>query len=321
MDEVLAQVPLNVLVLIGVLILERLIPLRESVNPLTFFKALAYGITEKVHSRQKNNSIAQQKVAGFMALPTLLLPFLFLVYMLTLVAEFPLVFDALLLWMCLSWSPVRKDALNVTKALAKEQKSLAKANLDPWVLRATASLSPMGVSKTTIEMVMLRSCKEYFGVIFYYLIFGSFFMLLYRLMTLLGQCWNPKVPHYRHFGQVTQWICYLLDWLPSRFVSLSIMLLGRFKLTFQLMRSARHWQNDNSLMLLASTAAGLKVALGGPAIYDGTKIRRPKIANNQTRPPEVNDIRQAVYLVEKVLAVWLLVIILMAVLYFGLTVM
>jgi adenosylcobinamide-phosphate synthase len=320
MEEVLKQVPENVLVLIIVLMLERIVPLTANYNPLSFFKALTLAISAKVHSKKRSHSVGQQKIAGAMAIPTLLLPFLFLAYMMTLVVEFPLVFDGLLLWMCLCWTAIRKDALGIAKALKKEQKSLAKAKLSPWVLRSTAKLSPMGLCKSTIEMVVLRSSKEYFAVMFYFLTLGSFFMLFCRLMMILNQCWNPKAVHFRHFGQLAQWLCYLLEWLPNRLVAFAIMLLNDFNQSFRLMRAARRWGNDNSLHLLAATASGLKVSLGGPVIYENLKIRRPVIGNKQSNDPSLTSVRQAVALVEKVLTVWLLVVILIGAMYYAVVV-
>lgn len=312
MEEVLYQVPSSVLVLICVLILERIIPLSPKYNPLSFFTAISLAISEKVHPKKKKQAVAQQKISGSLALPTLLFPFLFLAYMMSLVAEFPYIFDGLLLWLCLSWSPVRKDTLNAVKALKREQKSLAKARLSGWVLRRTDNLSPMGLCKSAIEMLVLRSSKEYFAVMFYYLILGSFFMLLYRLMILLNQCWNPKIAHYRHFGQLTQFLCYLLDWLPSRLVTYTIMLLNDFKQSFKLIRAGRNWGNDNSLHLLGATAGGLKVSLGGPVFYNNQKIRRPVLGNKHCKDPDITAVRQTVALVEKILAVWLLVIVLIS---------
>jgi adenosylcobinamide-phosphate synthase len=317
MEEVLNQVPPGVLVLISVLILERLFPLVPNINPLSFFKALTLAITEKVHSAKHPGSPGQQKTAGFMSIPTLLLPFLFLAYMMTLVAEFPYIFDAMLLWLCLSWSPVRKDAIAVANALKKNQKSLAKARLSPWVLRHTEKLSPMGLCKATVEMVMLRSTKEYFAVMFYYLCLGSFFILFYRLMMLLSQCWNPKTSRYKYFGQSAQWLCYLLEWLPNRMVGFAIMLMSDFGRIFRLRKLARHWGNDNSLSLLAATAGSLKVSLGGPVIYDTLKVRRPVIGDKHTRDPDVTSIRQAVALVEKILTVWILMIILFSAMHYA----
>ncbi|MFT5163713.1 MAG: adenosylcobinamide-phosphate synthase [Alteromonadaceae bacterium] len=310
MEEVLYLVPNSILVLISVLILERVCSLSPKYNPLGFFTAITLAISEKVHPKNKRPSVAQQKISGSMAMLTLMLPFLFLAYMMTLVAEFPAIFDGILLWLCLSWSPVKKDVLNLAKALKKDQKSLAKARLSSWVLRRTDNLSPMGLCKAAIEMVILRSSKEYFAVIFYYLCCGSFVMLAYRLAMLLNQCWNPKIVHYRHFGQLTQVLCYLLDWLPARLMTYSMMLLNDFKRSTQLMHTARRWGNDNSLHLLAATAGGLHVSLGGPVFYENRKIRRPVIANKSTKDPDVSAVRQTVALVEKVLAVWLLVILL-----------
>lgn len=319
--QALSQVPTSVLVLGISLILERIIVLGPSYSPINFFKALTLGITEKVHSQKRPNSPSQQKTAGALTIPTLLFPFLFLAFMMNQLAEFPYLFDGMLLWLCLSWTPARKDAIAMTKALKKDQKSLAKARLSPWVLRNIGTLSPMGMCKTTIEMLMLRSAKEYFAVIFYFVCLGSFFMLFYRLMMVLNHCWNPKISRYRHFGQAAQWICYLLEWLPNRLMTYTVMLLSDFKRSFALIRMANKWGNDNSLHLLAATASGLNVSLGGPVIYNNQKIRRPVIGNKQTKAPDETSVRQTVYLVEKVLLVWLLVIVLMATMYHAIVVM
>ncbi|MFT4929968.1 MAG: adenosylcobinamide-phosphate synthase, partial [Phenylobacterium sp.] len=194
----------------------------------------------------------------------------------------------------------------------KTQKSLAKARLSHWVLRRTDNLSPMGLCKASIEMLILRSSKEYFAVMFYYLCFGGFFMLCYRLLMLLNQCWNPKLAHFRHFGQLAQLLGYLLEWLPSRLMTYTIMLLTNFKQTVKMVRAGKRWGNDNSLYLLGATAAGLKVTLGGPVFYNEQKVRRLILGSKQTKDPDVTSVRQAVALVEKVLAVWLLVIVLLA---------
>ena len=312
MEEVLYQVPPSVLILFAGLILERIFVLSPKYNPLSFFSAITIAITEKVHSKKKTQSVGQQKVAGILALPTLLFPFLFLAYMMTLIAEFPYVLDLILLWLCLSWSAIKKDILALLKALKKNQKNLAKARLSSWVLRRTDNLSPMGLCKSAIEMLVLRSSKEYFGVIFYYICFGPIIMLLYRLMTLLNQCWNPKIAHFKHFGQLTQLICYLLEWLPNRLMTYTIMLLNDFKRSLRLIRAGRRWGNDSSMHILGATAGGLKVSLGGPVFYDNRKIRRPVIGNKLTKDPDTTHVRQAVSMVEKILAVWLLVIVLIA---------
>ncbi len=314
MQEVLNQVPANVLVLAAALILERLFPLRENINPLSFIKAMAYGIASKVHSEKRQNAINQQKLAGTLTIPTLVLPFLFLSYTLIKVTDFPLIFDCLLMWMCLGWAGARKDALKIAKALNKQQKGLAKDLLKPWVLRDTKSLSPMGVCKSSIEMVMLRAGKDYFCVIFYYLLFGSIAMLAYRLIAILAHSYNGKLTHFKHFGKAAGLLNYYLEWLPTRLTALAVMMLGNFKLSFALISHAKPWPNQNTLWLLAATAGNLKTALGGPAMYQGVKLRRGVIGNDHTRQPEVKDIRHAINLVEKTLAVWLLFIVLIAVL-------
>jgi adenosylcobinamide-phosphate synthase len=307
-------IPSSVLILFCVIILERIVPATTQYSPLLFFKALSVGISSKVHPHSRQSQPSQQKLAGSLAILILTLPFVFLLYSMMAVVEFPLIFDGLILWMCLTWSATKKSAKSMAKAIKKGNKSLAKARLSPLVLRDTNTLSPMGMYKSAIEMVILRSSKEYFAVIFYYLCFGSQFILLYRLLGLLNQCWNPKISHYRHFGQTNATLCYLLEWLPARLMALTIMSLNNFKLSFKLMTGAKTWGNDSSLFLLAGTAGGLKVSLGGPVIYNKVKLRRPVIGNGKTLAPTPAHLNQTLSLIEKVLFVWCLMIVLVTIL-------
>jgi len=304
-------VPHSVIALAAALIVERFLKVAHQLSPALFFKALCLGISAKVHPINRQSAIGQQKVAGTLAIIVLVFPFVFMFYAMRSVVEFPLLFDVLILVMCLNWSTLKKASIHMCKAIDSKNTSLAKARLSPWVLRHTEKLSPLGLCKAGIEMLILRASKEYFALIFYYLIFGGLFVLFYRLMTILNQCWNPKLSHYKHFGQSCHFICQALDWLPCRLMALTIMLLNNFKLSFELMARASRWGNNNSLMLLAATAAGLKVDLGGPVIYNRAKWRRPVIGDSQTAPPSVAAVKQTSAMLEKVLLIWLLVIILM----------
>ena len=299
-------------ILLGALLLERLLAVPVQFHPLGFFRAMALGVSAKVHRPTKPAAAAQQKLAGLLSIPTLLLPFLFLIYMMMKVAEFPLLFDTLLLWLCLAWTPLRRDTKAAAKALDKNQKGVARARLAPWLLRKTDNLSPMGLCKAAVEMVMLRSCKEYFAVIFYYITFGAFFALCYRLIVILNQCWNPKLDRYRHFGKAAHWLAFILQWLPSRLCWLTLVLLGHLRQSVKLARKARQWGNDSSLAILSATAGAFNLALGGPVYYNENKLRRPHIASDKPREPDSKAVRQAMMMVEKQLAVWLLFILLVS---------
>ena len=315
MQEALSLFPLSIIVILGVLIVERLLPSTSAYSPMLFFKALGLGISNKVHPKGRQSSKAQQHTAGVLAIIVVLFPFVFLLFSMMQVVEFPYLFDAIILLICLQSSATRKAATDMIKALDKNNKNLAKARLSPWVLRQTQSLSPLGLNKAAIEMLLLRASKEIFAVIFYYFCFGSLMVLSYRILTILNQCWNNKLSHYRHFGYPCARMCFYLDWLPSRLLALTIMTLNQFKLSFQLMAAANKWGNNNSLFILAASAAALKVNLGGPAIYNGEKLRRPVIANHQTTEPQNLHIKQTLSLIDKSLLVWLLMIILISLVF------
>ena len=313
--EILFYIPQGVLVLPAALLAERLIALPMQYHPLNFFRALALGISAKVHPANRKSAATQHKIAGTLAIPTLLLPFLFLGYMMLQVAEFPALFDFVMLWLCLSYGPAKNAVKAMLKALGKKQKSLAKARLAPYVLRKTDNLSEMGLCKAAIEMVALRSAKEYFAVIFYFLCLGSFAALGYRLLIVLNQCWNPKSAHFKHFGKPAQALCTLLEILPNRLLTLTLMVLGSFRGSFKVIGKAHRWGNDNSRFILGTTAASLNASLGGPVYYNEQKIRRPVLAGPQAKDPDPQAVRKALSLVEKALAMWLFFITLFTALY------
>ena len=310
MEAIINSIPLSIPVIIGALIIERLLPGTSAYSPMLFFKALGLGVSSKVHPKGRQSSAGQQQLAGILAIIIIVFPFVFLLFIMMQVVEFPYLFDALVLLICLNWKGVRHGAQSMCKAIDKNHTNLAKARLSPWVLRQTTKLSPIGLNKGAIEMLILRASKELFAVIFYYLCFGSLMVLSYRILTMLNQSWNGKITHFKHFGKPCQWLCYYLEWLPSRLLALTIMALNQFKLSFQLMAGARQWGNDNSLFLLAATAAALKVNLGGPVIYENNKIRRPVIGNQHTMQPQTLHVNRLLNLVDKAIVVWLLVIIL-----------
>lgn len=296
-------------------------PSTSAYSPMLFFKAMGLGISNKVHPKGRQSSPTTQMTAGILAIIVVIAPFVFTLYMMLQLVEFPYLFDLLIVVICLQSKGPRQSIKEMSKAIKQDNKSLAKARISPWVLRDTATLSPMGMRKTALEMLMLRANKEVFAVMFFYLCFGGLMVFIYRILTMLAQSWNTKSHHFEHFGKPCQQLCYYLEWLPSRAFALTIMSLGQFKLSFHLIARAKHQAkshkspalNDNSLFILAATAGALRVSLGGPAIYEGNKIHKPVIGNQQTEQPQNPHIVAACKLIDKALVVWVLLILLIAI--------
>lgn len=315
MTEILAVFPISLVVILIVITIERFWPNINAYHLLLFFRALGNGLAKKVHPIGRQSDANQQQIAGTLATITIIFPFILLFFSLRKIVAFPYLLDALIVYICLQVTSTRQALHNMCNALDNQHNSLAKAKLTPWVLRQTNRLSPMGMNKAAIESMMLRANKELFAVILYYFCFGSLMVLAFRMLTMLNQSWNTKIPHFNHFGKPCRLVCYYLEWLPSRLLSLTIMTLNRFKLSFQLMANANQWGNNNSLMILTATAAALKVDLGGPVIYQNHKIRRPVIGNNSTIEPKTIHVRQAIQLIDRALLVWLLMMLLISLCY------
>ncbi len=63
-------------------------------------------------------------------------------------------------------------------------------------------MSAIGLTKACIETLSLRFAKQWFSVLFWFMLGGGIAALSYRLLQELQQCWNPKLTQFQHFGRV-----------------------------------------------------------------------------------------------------------------------
>ena len=288
-------------VLLLIVYIERYLPWADKYHPISFIKVLAIGMQAKVLSPERQ-SIGQQKISGALACIVLLLPFCSMLAVFKYLSEYPVFFEALMLLVALRFQDIPKQTNRVTAALAKQQKMLARHALSQIVIRETEKMSPLGMVKANIESLLLRYSYQYCSVVFWYLLTGGVGALIYRLIYELSLCWNIKLAKFKYFGLPVRKVVNVLQWLPSKLASLSMMLAVNLKLGSIALFQRLSYQ-CNHVFVLNVCGASLGIELGGPAYYEQQKVRVAKCGGK--RHIKLADNNRVLATINRATWVWL----------------
>lgn len=281
----------QVLILLVVLVTKAVISHFIEHEPLRFFQFYCLQLGKKVNKSQ--NSSQQQVIAGLLAVLVTLIPIAIILWLFADFIAVDYLWHALLLYVAIGSLTLGKLNKGVARALVAKQNYQAKQLLNPYLLRDTEQLSPMGLSKASIEMQLLRTVQQMYVVSFVFLIFGPLTALIYRLILEMHYAWNTKLPHFKYFGFYPQLLIQLVQWLPIRLISLLFVFsrLGQNN-TLSWRLSKGHFFTLNNNFLIATFAFLLAVRLGGVAMYQQEKLRKVAF-NDLAKQPEPQDIIKA----------------------------
>jgi len=214
--------------------------------------------------------------------------------------------------LCLSFSLGTKSLVQHAKAVNLALKShnipLARKKVSLIVSRDTSQSDETAITRATIESVLENGSDAIFAALFWFLLFGAWGVIFYRLSNTLDAMWGYKTSRYRYFGRVAARIDDILNWLPARLTALSYALIGNTKKAFLCWKTqAQHWHGINPGVVMASGAGALSILLGGKASYHGEEIIRPELGC--TKEPVADDIQQALQLIYKSVVLWVAFII------------
>lgn len=287
-----------------VLLLSRFFTLPWSYHPLRFLEWFAQRLAGKVH-RDPTRPAEQQQLAGTLALLLFLLIPLALWYGLYLMSAWPLLLDAIFMLGSLAWPHYRHHALQLGQALQKQQLSLARQHASRFMLRDCRELSPMGLTKASLEALALRFNQQITAMVLWYLLAGTPGLLLCRLSQIASQQWSVKLPDNRYFGLAASRLNQFFDW-PA-------YLLGAGYCRLQCSRGSQPAQVQTysevypalKRLLLAQQSRLLRVSLGGPVIYQQQRIRYPRL--QQKNDPAPGDIQRWLRLLDYQLFTYILI--------------
>lgn len=272
------------------LFVERWLRIPNAWHPMVLVRSLANQLALKVHHPERHEP-SQQRVAGILASAIMLVLCVPLPILLREFSPLPFLVDGLILLCCLSWRPMATQLGQLSELHPEQQKQLRRSLLGHWLARDCSRLSPLGIHKGAIEAIYLRSWHDQVAILFWYLLLGSWAVLIYRILLELSRAWHPKKQNMADFGQFIKQVRALLDFGPQLLWS-GWLLFTTFRYT-----PKENWQlakqfesKPRGFSLLAATAQH-KCDLGGPALYDGVKFLRPRLAGQH--PPQSSEIKTA----------------------------
>lgn len=262
-------------------------------QPWPLLQLLAQRIEHKVN--QPNDSPGQRRLAGTLALGLILAPSLLLLWTVRQLSEWPAGFDALLLYLCLDQRIYQRQVAEVADSLQRQQRQLAKDQLQPMLRRDCAALSDTGLAKAGIEVLALRQVRHFAAVLGWYLLGGALAAVAWRMVLELQQSWSGKIAAQRAFSTAIT-LCSRLLIMPVLWMyGLLVAIM------YRLWPTLRYFSASGAAGLpapdrfyLAAWSAALQRNLGGPVMYQGQKLRRDRIG--PAAQPQLSDLQLALRL-------------------------
>lgn len=282
----------------------RFAPLPASYQPWLLFRFAAYGLARRV--LHDTDSAAYQRFAGLLSCAVLLVPALLLYWLLRQLSDWPFLLDAVLLYFCLDAGAIPQQVRQLDASLQKNQLSLARQQLSSWVLRDTQHLSEMGLIKAALDSLILRYATQWFGILCCFCLFGGLATLALRILLELHYAWNTKLPRYVQYGLWLRQTLVVVLLPPLYLFSLILALQVGWRASLRLYQQHddRSWPKPQRFLLCVWSQT-LQRQTGGPAMYQGVKVRRARLGPDT--PPQRIDLANAIrYVSTQQNAVWLL---------------
>ena len=239
--------------------------------------------------------IIYQRVSFYYAvLSSVLLNFLItvpvalLVYAFYNLVPFDILYDVVILLFCLEFAGLRRYSMRVNHALRAGDTASAKTSLHPFVLREVSTLSSMGIAKAAVESLPLNFISGWFIPAFWYMVLGANGAFAATIIVILNKSFSPKQPLFSDFGKFNSLLYRTVSLFPVCFLFM-VFLFGRrtniaLNCAFNSVRNHPYWLTG---LVIGYIAGVMNITLGGPRIYEGTKIRYNRIGL-KTEPAPVH---------------------------------
>jgi adenosylcobinamide-phosphate synthase len=288
----------TLLAVILALVLDSLLGEPKRFHPLVMFGRLAAAVERWLYKKTRWR--------GTLAVFLVTTPVVSLA-MLTRLSPHGWVVDAVLLYLVIGWHSLNTHARPVREALRNNELARARQQVGMIVSRDTAAMQADDVSKATVESVLENGNDAIFGALFWFLVAGAPGAVAYRLVNTLDAMWGYRNEHYDAFGWAAARLDDALNFIPARLTALSYAVAGHTRSALRCWsEQAKHWDSPNAGPVMASGAGSLRLALGGPASYEGRTEDRPMLGSGPA--PQAADIDRALKLIDRSLAIWLIVL-------------
>ncbi|MDC9720046.1 MAG: adenosylcobinamide-phosphate synthase CbiB [Gammaproteobacteria bacterium] len=287
----------------------------KRLHPLVGFGNLANRL-----ERWLNTPGGLLQLKGTLALSITIIPLGFAAYSLeqSLAANSLLstLFAGVVLYIAIGWTSLIQHAKAISVPLRAGDLLAAREAVGRIVSRDTQHLTEPEIAKAATESVLENGADAIFAALFWFILAGIPGVVVYRLSNTLDAMWGYKNQRFLHFGWAAARFDDLLNYIPARLTALTYTLCGavngQTKNAWHSWRQqAGTWKSPNAGPVMAAGAGAIGVQLGGNAQYHGQTQRRPVLGTGKA--PMASSIDDACVLVNYSLAVWMVLIGMLAV--------
>jgi len=209
-----------------------------------------------------------------------------------------LIIEVFLVWQLLCMHDLKKESMVVYDKLKKENLKGAQHAVSMIVGRDTEVLDETGVAKAAIETVAENTSDGIIAPLFYMLLFGGSFGLLYKAVNTMDSMVGYKNNKYLNFGRAGALTDDVFNAVPARLAAL-LMIVGAKLCGYNAKNAARICKRDcrkhaspNSAFTESACAGALEIQLAGDAWYFG-KLHKKDYIGDPIRQVEIEDIPRA----------------------------
>nr|WP_227500294.1 adenosylcobinamide-phosphate synthase CbiB [Marinobacter nanhaiticus] len=272
-------------------------------HPVVGFGNLAARVEQRLNSRP--GSVAR----GALGLGLLTVPFLVLVWLVTLWLPEPFswLLEVILLWLTISLRGLAEHGRAVAMPLGQGNLEAAREAVGRIVSRNPKTLSEAGIATAATESMLENGADAVFASLSWFVIAGLPGLLLHRMVNTLDAMWGYRNERFLHFGRFAARLDDVMNWIPARLTAATYALVGKTSLAWQCWRrQGGQWESPNAGPVMASGAGALGVSLGGPAPYSEGMRERPVLGGGPE--PTADTIEAAIALVYRGVALWVAVL-------------
>ena len=279
-------------------------------HPLVGFGRFVDAIEARFNSAQARR--ADGVLAwGFAVIPLVLLAFAVDAWLQS--SEFlHLLWSLAILYLAIGWNSLMVHAAAVVTPLLGGDLEAARLAVARIVSRDSAGLDATGIARGAIESVLENGADAIFAALFWFVLLGAPGVLAYRVINTLDAMWGYRNERYRQFGWMAARVDDVVNFIPAQLTALTYALLGSHTAqAFACWKSqGLAWKSPNAGPVMAAGAGALNICVGGAETYHGKRQQRSVLGPEPgpaTRPSAAG-LQQACHLVNRSLALWLILI-------------
>jgi adenosylcobinamide-phosphate synthase len=201
------------------------------------------------------------------------------------------------IWTLLALRGLDSAALDVVRALERNQLEDARAKLAMIVGRDTANLDEAEIMRAVVETVSENTNDAVVAPMFYLLIGGPAAMALYKAANTMDSMLGYRNERYRELGWCAARMDDVLNFVPARLTA-GLVWVAALLLGMDVRRSIRVTLRDgytqpspNAGYPEAAYAGALGIRLGGRSTYSGTASTKAYLGDAE-RPLTIDMFRQ-----------------------------